>query len=105
MSFKKGKYYYLLMSNRDRMRFKGNVRSQNLCFDTIMNKEYDCFEFFLKNSFRWDLSMQGSSYWEIVNKQIVSKGEIRRKDLILIWFLFFFLMFVFYYVYLTNLKP
>ncbi len=105
MSFKKGKFYYSLMNNRDRMRFKGNVCSQNICFDSLMNNEYECFESFLKNSFRWDLSMQGSNYWEIVNKQIVSKREMRRKDFFLIWFLFLFLTFVFYYVYIINLKP
>jgi len=90
------------MNNRDRMRFKGNVSSQNYCFDTIMNKEYNCFECFLKDSFRWDLSMQGNHYWEVVNKQVKSKSEIRRKDLFLIWFLFFFLVFIFFYVYLTS---
>jgi hypothetical protein len=90
------------MNNRDRMRFKGNVSSQNHCFDTIMNKEYNCFECFLKDSFRWDLSMQGNHYWEVVNKQVKSKSEIRRKDLFLIWFLFFFLVFIFFYVYLTS---
>ena len=105
MSLKKGKYYYLLMNNRDRMRFKGNVCSQSECFDSKMNNDYHCFECFLKDSFRWDLSMQGSNYWEIVNKQIVSKREMRRKDFFLIWFLFLFLTFVFYYVYITNLKP
>lgn len=102
MSFKKGELYYSLMSNRDRMRFKGNVYSQNICFDSLMNKEYKCFESFLKNSFRWDLSVQGSNYWEVVNKQIVSEREMRRKDLFLIWFLFLFLTFVFFYFHITN---
>lgn len=93
------------MGNKDKLRYKGNVYSQNNDFDSIMNNEYHCFECFLKDSFKWDLSMQGSRYWEIVNKQIESKKEIRKKDLFLIWFLFFFILFVFSYVYLTNIKP
>lgn len=105
MSLKKGRFYYSLMGNRDRMRFKGNVDSQNYCFETIMNNDYHCFECFLKDSFRWDLSMQGNRYWEIVNKQIQSKKEMRNKDLFLVWFLFFFLIFCFSYVYLMNVKP
>ena len=95
MSLKKGRFYYSLMGNRDKMRFKGNVDSQNYCFETIMNNDYHSFECFLKDSFRWDLSMQGNRYWEIVNKQIQSKKEMRNKDLFLVWFLFFFLIFCF----------
>lgn len=102
MSLKKGKFYYSLMSNRDKMRYKGNLQPQNVNFEKVMNTEFDSFESFLKQSFDWRISMQGNDYWEIVCKQMLSKKEMRVKDLFFIWFFFFLVIFIFSYLHLNK---
>ena len=100
MSKKNGEYYYYLMSNRDRMRYKGNVSSQDKNIDEVLEKTYDNFDDFLIKSFDWKLSLQGKTYWRTLSKQIENENKLRLIDLYTI----IFLLISFIIVFLFNTK-
>jgi hypothetical protein len=95
MSKKNGEYFYYLMSNRDRMRFKGNVSSQDKNIDEIIKKDYNSFDDFLNQSFNPQHSLQGKTYWNTLSRQIEKQNKLKIIDLyVVIFLIIFFLIFL-----------
>lgn len=96
---KKGIHYYRKLKSREQGRFKYNVISESSKseFEQILNNKYNSFDEFLRSSFNWEQSFQGSDYWLLVTHQVNTDRLMKKYNLALVVLviLFFIACFVF----------